>query len=162
MTFYRVPVSRLQFFAVLLVECVIGCSKPETDNDQAAVDEIKKQTQQFEDGFNARNIDQIMEFYADDYVDINLPEPRQTKSERRQLYQRILDQNLYTLRVVPAEIIISGTHAFVRGDIILKRDSAEQKLRYLEICKKGQDSKWRSIWGLDADIYPESRIEAEK
>jgi len=100
--------------------------------------EIKKLTRQFEDGFNSKNLDKMMSFYADKYVEVNLANPVQTREERREYYKNILKKNEFTIRVKVEEVIISGNHGFVRGEIDLTDhgNNNVRKLRYIEIWKK--------------------------
>jgi len=128
---------------------MIACDESYDD-----VREIKKLTKDFEDGFNTRNIEKIMSFYADNYIDVNLSEPQQTYQERKDYYQKIVDKGEFTLKVNPTEIIISGDHAIARGDIILYFSDSEKsrQLRYMELWKR-DNGKWKSIWGMDAELY---------
>jgi ketosteroid isomerase-like protein len=120
---------------------------------QSDVEEIKRLTAQFEEGFNTNDIDRMMEFYADEYYDINMQSPRQSKQERTNYYQSIINENKYRIEVKVEEIIVSGDYAFARGDITLtgRENGSIRELRYVEIWKRN-NSKWQSIWGIDADI----------
>jgi ketosteroid isomerase-like protein len=123
--------------------------------------EILRLTREFVAGFNSGDLDRTMRFYADRYVDVNLRQPVQTKAERREYYRKIVEPRDVTLEVVPEEIIVSGSHAFVRGTIVLRRKvqgapEPPRELRYIEVWQKFPDG-WKSIWGMDAELYPEKR-----
>jgi len=46
---------------------------------------LRNMAHEFEEGFNSGDVDRIMRFYADTYVDVNLRNPVQTKAERRRV-----------------------------------------------------------------------------
>jgi len=124
-------------------------------SDKVEIAKIKKLTKRFEKGFNNLDLDKMMEMYADNYYDINLKTSKQSNFERREYYKNFLENNHCYIRVIPSEIVISGQHAFVRGDIILKDNFDRQikVLRYIEVWEKNGGG-WKSIWGIDADLKP--------
>jgi ketosteroid isomerase-like protein len=122
---------------------------------------IRAATRGFVEAWNAGNLDRLLLFYADDYVDVNLPEPRQSKAERRAYLSRILERRDTTLDVSPDEVVVSGEHAFVRGTILLRRTrpdgaSSTKRLRYVDVLRRFPQG-WKAIWGIDAEVYPASR-----
>jgi ketosteroid isomerase-like protein len=122
---------------------------------------IRAATRGFVEAWNARDLDRLLLFYADDYVDVNLPEPRQSKAERRVYLSRILERRDATLEVTPDEVVVSGEHAFVRGTILLRRTTREgatvaTRLRYVDVLRRFPQG-WKAIWGIDAEVYPASR-----
>jgi len=128
------------------------------DSDEA---EIRRLTREFVEGFNSGDLDRIMAFYADRYVDVNLSQPVQTKAERREYYRKIVEPGDVKVEVTPEEIIVTGQHAFVRGTIQLRRpsqksDTPSRELRYIEVWQKFPDG-WKSIWGMDAELYPDKK-----
>jgi ketosteroid isomerase-like protein len=113
---------------------------------------------EFTAGFNNREVDRLMRFYAESYVDVNLRVPVQTWAERRAYYLQVMSRGEIQIDVQPAEIVVEGNHAFVRGSIIINRtDAATGKkaateLRYLEIARKGSDGSWKVFWGMDGPV----------
>jgi ketosteroid isomerase-like protein len=122
------------------------------------VRQIKAITREFVEGFNSGDLNRVMRAYADNYIDVNLRRPRQTNAERREYYQKIITSGKVKVEVIPDEIIITGKHAIVRGTILLSRTEAgnekPRELRYIEVFQKFSNG-WKSIWGIDADIYPD-------
>src|ERR1700724_435226 len=74
---------------------------------------------EFEEGFNSGNVDRIMRFYGDTYVDVNLRNPVQTKAERREYYAKVMARPEIHVRVQPEDIMIRDNLAFVRGTVLL-------------------------------------------
>jgi ketosteroid isomerase-like protein len=124
-----------------------------TASDEAR---IRAATREFVLAFNSRDVDRLLLFYADDYLDLNLPEPRQSKSERWRYLKEILDRGDTTVDVSPEEILVNGDYAYVRGTIHLNRAGSTKELRYMELLRKFPQG-WKAIWGIDAEIYPASR-----
>src|SRR5258708_4720848 len=94
---------------------------------------------EFEEGFHSGDVERIMRFYSDTYVDVNLRSPVQTKAERREYYAQVMARPGIHLKVRPVDILIRGDLAFVRGTILLTQDAGVDRetrieLRYLEIC----------------------------
>jgi ketosteroid isomerase-like protein len=137
-----------------------GAGAPEQAGRSATdVAQIRALTREFVLGFNSGDLDRLMSFYADDYVDVNLEKARQTKAERREYYRKIVDPAHLRVDVTPDEIVIAGEYAFARGTIRLERigegpPAPPRKLRYMEVLRRFPDG-WKSIWGIDAEIYPE-------
>ena len=129
---------------------------------QKAEAEIRHLTREFVEGFNSGDVERIMRFYADTYVDVNLRQPVQSKQERAEYYRKIVARGDTKVDVVPDEILVAGDHAFARGTILLDRtpkeggQSKRTELRYMEVWRKFPDG-WKSIWGMDAEIYPEGK-----
>ena len=130
-----------------------------TDRAQKSdVAELLALAREFVEGFNSGDVDRIMRFYADRYVDVNLEQPVQTKAERAEYYRKIIARGDTKVDVRPEEVIAAGEYAFVRGTILLfrategDRRAAPTKLRYLEVARTYSDG-WRAIWGLDAPIH---------
>jgi ketosteroid isomerase-like protein len=115
---------------------------------------LRNVAREFEQGFNSGDVDRIMRFYADTYIDVNLREPVQTKAERREYYQKVMSRPGIRLKVQPDDITIRGDLAFVRGTILLAQDGVREQveLRYLEICERAEDGSWRVICGMDGPV----------
>ena len=100
-----------------------------------------------------------MTFYADEYVDVNLRRPIQTRAERREYFRELLARADNDDTVTPEAIVVAGVYAFIRGTIRLTPRTpgpAAQELRYMEVARKFSDG-WRAIWGIDAEIYAARR-----
>lgn len=119
---------------------------------------LRNMAREFEEGFNSRDLDRIMFFYGPTYVDVNLRDPVQTKSERREYYARVMERPGIRLSVRPDDILIRGDLAFVRGTIFLTqtgpdaKEAKQSELRYLEIAERVSDGSWRVIWGMDGPV----------
>lgn len=124
-----------------------------TPPQSSAQDEIRALTRQFVEGFNSGNLDKVMRFYAAEYVDVNLPEPHQSWTQRREYYRKIMAGGT-KVAVEPKEIITPGDHAYVWGSILVSQPHGKaRELRYVEIWQHFKDG-WKSVWGMDADLYP--------
>jgi|SRR5882724_2748319 len=66
---------------------------------------LRNMVHEFEEGFNSGDVDSIMRFYADTYVDVNLRNPVQTKAERRVYYAQVMAR--------------PGIHLNVRPDVVV-------------------------------------------
>ena len=75
---------------------------------------LRNVAHEFEEGFNSGDVDRIMRFYGDIYVDINLRNPVQTKAERREYYARVMAGPGIHIQVQPEDIMIRGDLAFVK------------------------------------------------
>jgi ketosteroid isomerase-like protein len=123
---------------------------------------LRNVAHEFEEGFKTRDLDRIMRFYADTYVDVNLRHPVQTRSERREYYAKVMARPGLRLEVRPDEVMVRGDLAFVRGTILLTQDTtpsaggAEEQtrteLRFLEIYERAAGGGWQVIWGMDGPV----------
>jgi ketosteroid isomerase-like protein len=118
---------------------------------------LRHAAHEFEEGFNTGDVDRLMHFYGETYVDVNLTNPIQSKAERRAYYAQVMRRPGIHLKVQPDDIMIRGNLAFVRGTIFLSqaddtRGSKQTQLRYLEIWERTEDKAWRAIWGMDGPI----------
>jgi ketosteroid isomerase-like protein len=148
--------SMMTFILFASLSVASGDSGPPAD-----IAAIRQQTQEFVAGFNTGDLDRVMRFYADEYVDVNQPRPVQTKAERRDYYRQILEKRNTTVQVTPDEVVIHGDYGFVRGTILLTKVIPGQapkrtELRYVEVWRRFPNG-WKSIWGIDAEIYAETR-----
>lgn len=117
----------------------------------------------FAEGFNRREADDIMRFYDDVYVDINLRHPVQSKPERAAYYAQVIRRRGIQIDALPDEILVRGEYAFVRGRILVmpKEPSTEAEslaqapveLRYLEIARRASDGSWKVMWGMDGPVH---------
>jgi len=126
---------------------------------------FRNMASEFEAGFNGRNVDRIMRFYGREYVDVNLRNPVQTKAERREYYQRVIERpGFRELKVRTDDTLIRGDHAFLRGTILLTetvpdtKETIQRELRYLEIAERQPDGSWLVIWGMDGPVQEYSPV----
>ena len=126
-----------------------------TNNAQADdIAKLQQMARDFEEGFNTGDVDRIMRFYGDTYVDINLRNPVQTWAERRAYYAQVIKRGGFRVKVQPDDIQINGDFAFVRGTLELLRtgESSRSELRYLEIVRRQVDGSWKVMWGMDGPV----------
>jgi ketosteroid isomerase-like protein len=123
-------------------------------DDMAALQEMARE---FAEGFNSGNVERLMRFYGDQYVDVNLRQPVQSHEERRTYFAWVMRRGLGRVQVLPDEIQVHGEFAFIRGRVVLSRPDATDlansimELRYLEIARKGPDG-WKAYWGMDGPV----------
>jgi len=119
---------------------------------------LRNMAREFEEGFNSGDVDRIMRFYGDTYVDVNLRQPVQTRAERREYYAMVMARPGIRIEVRPDDILFRGHMALVRGTILLTQDAGNgapgtrNELRYLEICERAANGTWRVLWGMDGPV----------
>jgi ketosteroid isomerase-like protein len=118
---------------------------------------LRDMAHEFEEGFNRGDVDRIMRYYGDTYVDVNLRHPVQTHVARREYYAQVTRRPGLRIQVQPDDILIRGDLAFVRGTILLTRvsDAGEPirtELRYLEVAERTQHGGWQVLWGMDGPV----------
>jgi ketosteroid isomerase-like protein len=128
-----------------------------TPSELEDIAKLRHMASEFTEGFNTGDVDRIMRFYGDTYVDINLRNPVQSWQERRNYYAQVIRNGGFRVQVHPDEILIRGDFAFVRGTIELIRasaagDSTRTELRYLEIVRRQPDGSWQVVWGMDGPV----------
>ena len=130
---------------------------PSTQSELEDVAKLRHIASEFAEGFNTGDVDRVMRFYGDTYVDINLRNPVQSRQERREYYLQVIRKGGFRVQVHPDEILIKGDFGFIRGSIELLRpsaagDSGRTELRYLEIARRQQDGSWQVMWGMDGPV----------
>jgi len=130
---------------------------PSTQPEQEDVAKLRHMAMEFAEGFNTGDVDRIMRFYGETYVDNNLRNPVQSWQERRQYYAQVIRDRSFRVQVQPDEILIRGDFAFVRGRIeLIPRStvggSDRKELRYLEIVHRQQNGSWQVMWGMDGPV----------
>jgi ketosteroid isomerase-like protein len=128
-----------------------------TQSEPEDVARLRHMASEFAEGLNTGDVDRIMRFYGDTYVDINLRNPVQSWQERREYYTQVIRNGGFRVQVYPDEILIQGDFAFVRGSIELRLTSAagesgRKELRYVEIARREQDGSWQVMWGMDGPV----------
>jgi ketosteroid isomerase-like protein len=127
------------------------------ESEAEDVAKLRHMAREFAEGFNTGDVERIMRFYGETYVDINLRHPVQSRQERRQYYAQVIRRGGFHVQVQPDEILIRGDFAFIRGTIKLSPgsalgDSAPKELRYLEIAQRQQNGSWQVMWGMDGPV----------
>jgi len=127
-----------------------------SQSEPSDVAKLRHMAREFAEGFNTGDVDRIMRFYGDTYVDVNLRNPVQSWQERREYYAHVIRNGGFRVDVQPDEILIRGEFAFIRGTIHLARasaaDSKPAELRYLEIARRQEDGSWQVLWGMDGPV----------
>jgi ketosteroid isomerase-like protein len=117
---------------------------------------LRNMAREFEEGFNRGDVDRIMRFYGDTYVDVNLRHPVQTRAARREYYAHVIRRPGLQVKVQPDDILIKGDLAFVRGTILLTQAvtgvATQTELRYLEVAERTPDGGWQVLWGMDGPV----------
>ena len=122
--------------------------------DQADVEKLLAIAGEFTEAFNTGDVERLMQFYADTYVDQNLRSPVQTHAERRQYYAQVMQRGL-RVKVLPDEVMVEGNIGLVRGRVELRTAHGAEpptELRYLEVARKSADGSWRVFWGMDGPV----------
>lgn len=128
---------------------------------------LRNMAHEFQEGLNSGDLDRVMRFYGETYVDVNLRHPVQTNAERRDYYAHVMKRPGFRVGVETDEVLIQGNLAFIRGTIVVKQanddmfKSSRTELRYLEIAERTQNGGWRVIWGMDGPIQeyePRSKV----
>lgn len=132
-------------------------ARPSTPAELEDVAKLRHMASEFTEGFNTGDVDRLMRFYGNSYVDINLRNPVQSWQERRQYYVQVVRDGGFRIQVQPDEILIRGDFAFVRGTIDITpastlANTGRRQLRYLEIVCRQPDGSWRVMWGMDGPV----------
>jgi len=130
---------------------------PSIESEPEDVAKLRHMASEFTEGFNTGDVERLMRFYGDSYVDINLRNPVQSWQERREYYAQVIRRSGFHVQVQPEEILIRGDFAFIRGTIELTPgsvlgDSVRKELRYLEIAQRQQNGSWQVMWGMDGPV----------
>jgi len=118
---------------------------------------LRQMAAEFTEGFNTGDVDRLMQFYGDTYLDINLRTPVQTHDERRAYFDAVMRSST-RIAVHPDEVVVEGDLAFVRGRIEIRLPDVSaptgrvKELRYLEIARKSADGSWKAVWGMDGPV----------
>jgi ketosteroid isomerase-like protein len=115
---------------------------PSIESEAEDIERLRHMASEFTEGFNTGDVERIMHFYGESYVDINLRNPVQSRQERREYYAQVIRRGGFHVQVQPEEILVRGDYAFVRGTIELTpgsalSDSARRELRYLAKSSNG-------------------------
>jgi ketosteroid isomerase-like protein len=148
----------LQTLKQILDKEVLGeHTMPSIESETEDVAKLRHMASEFAEGFNTGDVERIMRFYGDSYVDINLRNPVQSWQERREYYAEVIRSGGFRVQVQPEEILIRGDFAFIRGTIELTPgpelgDSARKELRYVEIAQRQHGGSWQVMWGMDGPV----------
>ncbi|MEE9270651.1 MAG: nuclear transport factor 2 family protein [Candidatus Krumholzibacteria bacterium] len=149
--------------ALSMVAC-LACATGEKPMEQnsAATDAIRTNSKAFETAFNARDVEGMVRLMGEEYIDWNHGEPVWDKTRQRAVWQGVFAGMNARLRVAPAEVVVAGNWAMVRGEFTLTPDgeSPTVERRYMELWRKQEDGTWRVRWGMDA-MLPNSTSAAQ-
>jgi ketosteroid isomerase-like protein len=126
----------------------------DTDADLAKLLAIARE---FTAAFDHADVDRVMQFYGDTYVDVNLRNPLQSHAQRRQYYAQLMQRGL-RVAVQTDEVMVEGNVAFIRGRIEVRdplaptENASVRELRYVEIARKAANGSWQVIWGIDGPV----------
>jgi ketosteroid isomerase-like protein len=98
------------------------------DSEAEDIAKLRDMAREFTEGFNSGDVDRIMRFYGDAYVDINLRSPVQSWQERRDYYSQVIRDGGFHVRVQPDEILIRGDFAAGSRQVILTHLLDRQKV----------------------------------
>jgi ketosteroid isomerase-like protein len=122
------------------------------------VEHLRAMARGFVEGFNTGDVDRLMQYYGETYVDVNLRRPVQSHAERRAYFSQIVARSAMRIDVRLDDIAIDGAIAIVRGSIDIRipvhdgSGESVRELRYLEVARKGPDGSWKSVCGMDGPI----------
>jgi ketosteroid isomerase-like protein len=125
-----------------------------TDDDLAKLLAIASE---FTEAFDHADVDRVMQFYGDTYVDVNLRNPLQSHAQRRQYYAQLMKRGL-RVAVQTDEVMVEDNVAFIRGRIEVRdpqttdENSGVRELRYVEVARKTANGSWQVIWGMDGPV----------
>jgi ketosteroid isomerase-like protein len=148
----------LQTLKQILDQEVLGeHPTPSIESEPEDVAKLRHMAREFAEGFNTGDVERIMRFYGDSYVDINLRNSVQSWQERWEYYAQVIRSGGFHVQVQPEEILIRGDFAFIRGTIELSPSSApggsaRKELRYVEIAQRQQGGSWQVMWGMDGPV----------
>lgn len=69
---------------------------------------LAQMARHFADGFNAGDVDRLMQYYGGEYVDVNLRTPVQSHAQRREYYLSVMRGGNVRLEVRPDDIHACG------------------------------------------------------
>ena len=81
---------------------------PSIESEREGVEKLRHMASEFTEGFNTGDVERIMHFYGDSYVDINLRKPVQSWQERREYYAQVIRRGGFHVQVQPEGILIRG------------------------------------------------------
>lgn len=71
---------------------------PSTESEREDIAKLRHMASEFAEGFNTGDVERIMRFYGDSYVDINLRNPIQSRPERREYYAQVIPRGGFWCR----------------------------------------------------------------
>ena len=139
-----------------------------SDIDRAKLAEI---AYELTEAFNHADLDRLMQYYGDTYVDVNLRSPVQSHADRRRYYADLMRRGV-RIRARSDEIVVEGDIAFIRGRIevftpeAVPGSASPIELRYVEVARKSANGAWRAIWGIDGPVQdwiaaPDNKAEVQ-
>jgi uncharacterized protein (TIGR02246 family) len=160
---------------LVLVLCfVFGCEKEDDDvavvDIEADVEANKNLNDEWDEAYNAADIDRLMSLYTDDAVRIPPNEPSLIGKEAIQgNFQQNFDQFTTENDSEAVDVKIGGDLAFVRGtwtDIQTPKAGGESLYlngNFVVINQKQTDGSWKTIceiWSIEQLIFPPQEIDS--
>jgi ketosteroid isomerase-like protein len=121
--------------------------------------EIRRAVEEFVVAYNAGKLDDIVNIFADDLVDMSAGDPTRTgEAAKRQFLSRVSKTHSNfkpTLTIHIDELRVAGEWAFQRGSLSVSLVPKEGgptsfiKQRYLEIWRRNLQGKWKIAIEMD-------------
>lgn len=108
----------------------------------------------FVTAYNAGNLEDLLNYYADDLIKVRQGAEPESKEELAGRLRRLFDRFDTEVEVNNSEIVVSGNIAYTRGSFrvtISPRDGGDKQQvtrRYLEIWRK-RDGAWQVARTMD-------------
>jgi uncharacterized protein (TIGR02246 family) len=113
---------------------------------------IRQVLEQFVEAWNRRDAEAFGNLYTDPHVDVNHPQPVETRAATVEALRKRFEHPAPKLSVTSDEVIVFGDWAVQRGAITLSGSDGSQVLRYIEVLRREEDGQWRVHWGIDAPV----------
>jgi uncharacterized protein (TIGR02246 family) len=146
--------------ALILLLMVVGCARKE--NDPADVRAIKRSSADWDDAWNAGDIDALLALYTNDAVVMGPNEPAVTGREAmRARFRSYFD--IYDDRTKSSleDVRVSGDLAVVRGsytDVSSPRTGGtpiDEKGKWISVYQRQPDESWRILWEMTSSDLPD-------
>ena len=142
---------------------LLGCSEPRNASDASASDAVKAADASFQKAVAAKDLNQIVSFYADDAVLMPAAKPvlhgkAAITNEWKELLAIPAFQN--SSKLAQVEVSASNDLAFTRGSYETRLTGEDGKLvtepgKWLSVWRKQPDGSWRvAIETYNTDIPP--------
>ena len=119
---------------------------------------IKGLAREWEEAFNARDIDKLITFYTDNSLRIPANQaPIIGKEAIRDDFQQFFDQYTAELNSEVLDVKVCGDHAFVRGTwaetVTTKATGESLKINgnWVNLDQRQPDGSWKLIWEIWSD-----------
>ena len=145
--------------ALILLLMVVGCARKE--NDPADVRAIKRSSADWDDAWNAGDIDALLALYTNDAVVMGPNEPAVTGREAmRARFRSYFDIYDDKTKSSLEDVRVSGDLAVVRGgytDVSSPRTGGtpvDEKGKWISVYQRQPDESWRILWEMTSSDLP--------